>query len=33
MRDISVLLGESRTVVQQIRSLGRILDDTEEEDV
>jgi hypothetical protein len=32
MRDISVLLGESRTAVQQIQTLGKTLRDTEDED-
>jgi hypothetical protein len=31
LRDISVLLGESRTTVQQIRNLGKILQDAEDE--
>jgi hypothetical protein len=32
MRDISVLLGESKTVVQHMRSLGKILADREDAD-
>lgn len=32
LRDISVLLGEPRSVVQQMRNLGRVIEDMEDED-
>jgi hypothetical protein len=32
MRDISVLLGESKTVVEQMRSFGRVLEEIEDDD-
>jgi len=32
LRDISVLLGEPRSVVQQMRNLGRVIEDMADED-
>lgn len=32
LRDISVLLGEPRSVVEQMRELGRVIEDIENED-